>query len=220
MKKYYPVFLKIEEQKCVVVGGGRVAARKAKSLADAGAKVKVVSPEFCMPLLRLAKKADVVLEEKRFRARDLDGAFLTIACTDDNEVNERVCAAARTRGILVNVVDSPQQCDFIVPSVVSRGALNIATSTSGVSPALARRIRQDLEKRYGKGYADFLALMEKSRGRVLREVRKTGDRRRIFEALTAEDFLGEFLEKDRAEAKKLFEQRLDSLLSSERSNHV
>ena len=197
-----------------------MAARKAKSLADAGAKVKVVSPEFCTPLFRLAKESDVVLQRKRFRARDLDGAFLTVACTDDREVNERVCTAARTRRILVNVVDSPEQCDFVVPSVVSRGALMIATSTSGVSPALARRIRQGLEKRYGKGYADFLALMEKSRGRVLREVRKIGDRRRIFEALTDEDFLDEFLEKGRAEAKKLFQQRLDGLLSRERSNHV
>lgn len=220
MKKYYPVFLDIEGRKCVVVGGGQVAARKAKSLTEAGARVRVVGSEFCASLLRLAEKGKVVLDRKRFQARDLDGAFLAIACTDDSKVNERVHAAARGRRILVNVADSPGLCDFIVPSVVSRGALRIAISTSGVSPALARRIREELEKRYGRRYGDFLELMEKGRERIITEVPRAEERRRIFEALTAEGFLAKFLKKSRRERKTFFDEKLTELLSRAGSDHV
>lgn len=136
MRRYYPAFLDIEGRKCVIVGGGEVAARKAKALAQAGGLVKVVSPEVCWRVSDLAEKGLVQLLRRRFRARNLNGAFLAIASTDDRDVNEKVFEAARRKTVLVNVVDSPAQCDFIVPSVVSRGALSIAISTSGVSPAL------------------------------------------------------------------------------------
>jgi precorrin-2 dehydrogenase/sirohydrochlorin ferrochelatase len=220
MRKYYPVFLEVEGRSCLVVGGGNVASRKAKSLSDAGARVKVISPQFCKSLLNLAEKGRAVLDRKRFRAKDLDRTFLAIACTDDDKVNDRVCAAARRRGVLVNVVDSPDRCDFIVPSVVSRGALNIAISTSGVSPALCRRMRQELEQRYGERYADFLELMEKSRSRIIREVPKMADRKLIFDALTDRSFLGKFLKESRAEAKKLFTEKLKRLLPDGSGNHV
>ena len=197
-----------------------MAARKAKSLAETGAMVKVVSPRFSRPLLRLAERGKVVLARKRFEARDLKGAFLAIACTDDDAANKNVHASARRKGVLVNVVDAAGLCDFIVPSVVSRGALRIAISTSGVSPALARRMRKDLEKRYGPGYADFLELMANNRNRIIKEVPRIQDRKRIFEAFAAEGFLSEFLKKNRAEGKKFFEERLKELLSIERSDHV
>lgn len=220
MKRYYPVFLNLEGRKCVVVGGGEVAARKARSLTDAGARVNVVSPEFSRRLLRLAEKAKVVLHRKTFQARDLDGASLAIACTDDAKVNERVYTAAKRRGILANVVDSARLCDFITPSVVSSGALKIAISTSGVSPALARRIRKELEKRYGRRYSDFLGLMEKSRYRIIKEMARLQDRKKVFEALTAESFLAKFLRKDRAEGKKLFDEKLKELLSRREGDDV
>ncbi len=213
MKRYYPVFLDIEGRKCVVAGGGEVAARKAKSLADAGARVKVVSPVFSQGILRLAKKGAVVLVRKRFQARDLNGALLAIACTDDTEVNERVSAAAKARRILVNVVDSPSQCDFIVPSVVSRGALSIAVCTSGVSPALSRTMREELEKQYGPGYGVFLDLMETARKSVVREVGTAKERKRIFRALTESDFVADVAGKPKREGKRLFERRLKELLS-------
>jgi len=220
MKEYYPVFLQIEGRKCVVVGGGEVAARKAKSLTEAGACVKVVSEKFCRRLLRMKDEGKVVLARKRFQAQDLDKALLAIACTDDRKVNERVHTAGKRRGVLVNVVDSATLCDFIVPSVISRGALRIAISTSGVSPALARRMRKDLQSRYGRRYSDFLVLMEKSRGRILEEAPGLLARKRIFEALTAESFLGKFLTKSRVEGKKLFEEKLKELLSRAGSDHV
>ena len=212
MRKYYPVFLDIEGRKCVVVGGGEVAARKAKSLVEAGGAVKVVSPEFCSRLSNLAKRGSVVLVRRRFEAQDLYGASVVIACTDDREVNEKVFAAARKKRILVNVVDSPAQCDFIVPSVVSRGALSIAISTSGVSPALARRMRQELQKRYGQRHADFLTLMEKARERIVREVLGSKERRRMFKALTSRDFLAEFVAKGKSEARKFFQENVKELL--------
>ncbi len=220
MKRYYPVFLDLEGRKCVVVGGGEVAARKARSLTDAGARVKVVSPEFSQRLLKLAEKGKVVLDRKAFQAGDLDGVFLAIACTDDAKVNERVYTAAKRRRVLANVVDSTRLCDFIIPSVVSRGALKIAISTSGVSPALARRIRKELEKRYGRRYSDFLGLMGKSRCRIIREVPRLHDRKKVFDALTADSFLAKFLRGNRAEGKKLFEGKLKELLSSEECDDV
>jgi precorrin-2 dehydrogenase/sirohydrochlorin ferrochelatase len=220
MKKYYPVFLDVEGRKCVVVGGGTVALRKAKALADAGARVGVVSPQFCRSFLSLEKKATVTLFRKRFQANDLDRAFLAIACTDDRNVNDRVHDAANRRGILVNVVDFPPQCNFIVPSVVSRGALTIAVSTSGVSPALARRIRIELESLYDNKYATFLALMKKARDKVIKEVSSAQKRKKLFESLTTPRFLSEFAGKQKGDAKRLFEEKLRALLSRAKNNDV
>jgi precorrin-2 dehydrogenase/sirohydrochlorin ferrochelatase len=220
MKRYYPVFLDVEGKTCLIVGGGDVAARKAKSLADAGACVRIVSPEFCGRLQRMADRGKVSLERKRFAASDVDDAFLAIACTDDRKVNEKVRAAARRRGMLTNVVDSAELCNFILPAVVSRGPLKIAVSTSGVSPALARRIRKDLEKRYPRGYGDFLELMEKSRSRIIEQVPASRPRKRIFEALTAQRFLGRLLRKGKREGENLFREKLEQLLSKARSGHV
>ncbi len=220
MRRYYPAFLDIEGRKCVIVGGGEVAARKAKALAQAGGLVKVVSPEVCRRVSELAEKGLVELLQRRFRARDLDGAFLAIASTDDRKVNEKVFAAARRKRVLVNVVDSPAQCDFIVPSVVSRGAMSIAISTSGVSPALARMMRQELQKRYGRGYARFLSVMGKARGTIVRKVSDERKRRRIFRALTNSDFVAEFVGKGKDEARLLLEEKVRELLEEGRAKHV
>jgi precorrin-2 dehydrogenase/sirohydrochlorin ferrochelatase len=220
MKAYYPVYLDIEGRKCVVVGGGSVAARKSVSLAAAGAKVTVVSPVFCRALEEQAKQGRATLKRNRFQAKELDGAFVVIACTDDRKVNDRVYRAAKQREILVNVVDSAPQCDFIVPSVVSRGGLTIAISTSGVSPALSRRIREFLEKKYGRGYARFLSLMEKHREVVLRECPATEQRKEIFEALTQADFISEITTMTSEDAKQHFEETLKALLAPTRSGDV
>lgn len=220
MKAYYPVYLDIEGKKCVVVGGGAVAARKVASLTEAGGEVIAVSPSFCSALREQARRGRATLKRKRFESRDLDGAFVVIACTDDRGVNDRVYRAAKQRGILVNVVDSAGQCDFIVPSVVSRGGLNIAISTSGISPALSRRIREDLEKRYGRGYAVFLSLMAKCREAVLREAPVAEERKKIFEALTEPDFVSKITSQPARDAKRHFEEKLKMLLAGVRGNHV
>ncbi len=139
---YYPVFLDLRDKPVVVVGAGKVALRKVAGLLEAGARVKVVAPECDAGFDHLP----VRLLRRRFRASDLDGAFLALAATNDRRVNARVAGEARRRGIPVNVADDPAACGFLVPARIRRGNLQIAVSTSGRAPRLARELRLQIEK--------------------------------------------------------------------------
>ncbi len=180
MGRYYPICLSLEGKPCLVVGGGHVALRKVKSLLDAGARVSVVSPEFCEELLRLD---GVRLIERRFEEGDVAGAFLVYAATNDAALNSAVAAAARKAGALVNVVDTPAKCDFIVPSTLSRGELMISVSTGGASPALARRLRLELEEVIPEAYADFVALLGDIRREVLASAADGASREALLKRL-------------------------------------
>jgi len=136
----YPAFLRLEGKTVVLVGGGRIAARKARDLARCGALVKIVAPRVCPEAWERAAR----VVERRFRAGDLDGASLAVCATDDEGLNARVSALCRRRGIWANVVDRPPLCDFFAPAVVRRGRVAIAVSTGGASPFLARRLRKRL----------------------------------------------------------------------------
>lgn len=182
-RKYYPVFLDLKGRLCVVIGGGRVAERKVVKLLECGAKVEVVAPALTPRLAGLAKRERIKAGKRAFRERDLEKAHLVFAASDDHKENARIARLARRRGQLVNAVDSPEDCNFIVPASLRRGPLCISISTDGVSPALARRIRLDLEKTYGKGYAQFLAELAKARRKVLGRVPESAKRRRILRAL-------------------------------------
>lgn len=160
---YYPVFLRLEGRKCLVVGGGEVAERKVSSLLESGARVRVVSPHLTPALRERQARGEIEVGLRPFEAADLEGIFLVIAATSEPEVNEKVAREAGRRGILVNVVDSPELCDFIVPSVVRRGDLVVAISTGGHSPALARRLREEMERYFGPEYAHLLALISQVR---------------------------------------------------------
>ncbi len=151
------------------MGGGEVAQRKAQSLLKSGARVAVTAPAATEALRRMASSGDILLSLRQYREPDLEGVFLVIAATDDREVNSTVSSDARRRGVLVNVVDSPGECDFYVPSAVVRGDLVLAISTGGKSPALAKKIREDLEREYGPEYDRFLRLMGIVRRKVLTE---------------------------------------------------
>lgn len=140
-KKYYPMFLDIEEKKCVVVGGGRVAKRKIEGLLRAGANVVVISPNLDEELKKM-----VLWIEREYRDGDLDGAFIAIAATDNEEVNQMVYNEAEKKGILVNVVSSPYLCRFIVPSIIERDDFTIAISSGGKNPSLSKNIRLKLEE--------------------------------------------------------------------------
>lgn len=155
---YYPAFLNIRGKKCVVIGGGQVALRKVKALLDYGAKVKVISPEICPELIRQAEIEEISVEKRLFHPGDLEGVLITVAATDDNSINLEVAKEARRKSVLVNVVDDPANCDFIVPSYFRRGDITVAVSTAGRSPALARKIRTRLEEDIGDEYS-ALALM-------------------------------------------------------------
>lgn len=165
----YPVFFELKDRNCLVVGGGRVATRKTTSLLECGARVRVVAPRVVPDMERLALAGKIGLERREYRREDLDGMFLVIAATDDPAVNRRVSADARSLGVPVNVVDSLDASDFIVPSVVRRGDLVIAISTSGHSPALARWLREELESRYGEEYARLLELVGRIRRQTIAE---------------------------------------------------
>lgn len=163
MPRYYPICLSLEGKPCLVVGGGQVARRKVESLLEAGAAVTVVSPEFCQELLEIEGLRRIT---RAFEEGDVAGAYLVYAATDDAAVNSAVAAAARKAGALVNVVDTPAECDFIVPSTLTRGDLTISVSTGGAGPALSRRLRLELEPLIPQDFGEFVALLAELRAEV------------------------------------------------------
>ncbi len=187
--RYYPIFLKVENRFCLVVGGGEVGARKVETLVNCGASVGVVSPEVVPWLEEEIRKGTVELVGSHYQEDQLQGCFLVIAATDDMELNCRIARDAEQRRILCNVVDYPKEGDFILPALVQRGALTLAVSTSGKSPALARELRQDLEQRFGMEYAHFLELMGAVRNRVLEESQDFRANKEKFNQLVKSDLL-------------------------------
>ena len=160
---YYPLLLNIQGKKCLVVGGGEVALRKAQMLLEYGAIVEIVSPSLCPGLKELVKDGAVRAVLKDYGPGDLDDALLVVAATDNAGINEKVAAEARKTGILVNVVDKPDISDFIVPSYFRHGAIIVAVSTSGKSPALARKIRAELERDLKAEYAQLAVIANEVR---------------------------------------------------------
>ena len=207
---YYPIFVNIGGKKCLVVGGGEVALRKGQALLEHGANVEVVSPVLCPELSRMAGDGRIQALERSYKAEDLQGALIAIAATDDAKANESVAAEARRRGILVNVVDDPQHSDFIAPSYLRRGDVTIAVSTSGRSPALARKIRGELEKQFGTEYAR-LALLA---GEVRYELKQQGvtvDNEAWQEVLDLHPLIELIKYGKRQEAKQIMLRKLKAL---------
>ena len=161
------MFVKLEGRNVLVVGAGTVGEPKIRGLLDTGAKIRVVALEASEQVHAWAHAGAIVLEGRAFTPSDLDGAFLAVVATSRREVNEQVFREAQRRGVLCNVVDVPAQCDFFYPAVVRRGDLQIAISTSGQSPSLAQKLRQQLEQQYGPGYANWVKELGETRRRVL-----------------------------------------------------
>lgn len=166
MAEYYPAFLDLRGREGTVVGGGEVAERKVQALLACGASVTVISPKLSDILEELADQGAISVVRRGYRPGDLRRATIAIAATDDATVNARVAAEARKRRVLVNVVDTPELCDFIAPSVVRRGDILIAISTSGQSPALAKKLRMELEKAIPPEYAELSSLLAEVRATV------------------------------------------------------
>ncbi len=154
-----------------MIGGGQVALRKVVTLLEDGARVEVISPELCPELASLAERKEISFLNREYHKGDLKGVFIAIAATDSSIINQQVAAEAREKSVLVNVVDDARYSDFIAPSIVRRGEITIAISTSGQSPALARKLRTKLEKEFGEEYARL--------GRLLGEVRAEAKKQRI-----------------------------------------
>jgi precorrin-2 dehydrogenase/sirohydrochlorin ferrochelatase len=166
VSEYFPAFLDLRGRRCLVAGGGAVGERKVADLLRCGAAVTVVSPRLTPDLLALARAGLIAHRPRPFRRADVRGAALVIAATGDPDVDAAVVAEARRRRALVNVVDRPAACDFILPSVLRRGGLQIAVSTGGRSPALAREIRKRLERVIGPEYAELAERVGRERDRA------------------------------------------------------
>ena len=174
----YPIFLSIEDRKCVVVGGGKVGERKVNGLLDAGACVRVVSPEATEHLSQMAREGKIELVTRPFMQGDLKGAVLVFAATDHLEVNREVAAEAESIGALSNISDASVEGDFALPSIVQRGIIRVAFSTGGASPAYARLIRERLEDLLGPEQEELVKLCERLRPDVSARFPDDGERRR------------------------------------------
>ena len=184
---YLPIFVNLKGRRCVVVGGGEVAERKVAALLDVGARVCVISPKLTSALRQLSSTGAVEHVERAWQPGDITDCTLAFAATDDPQAHRAIAAEAGAAGIPINVADEPDLCDFITPSVVRRGDLQIAISTAGASPALASRIRRDLEAIIGPEY-ETVALILRAARSYLRETRRDPrERARILQAIAFSD---------------------------------
>jgi precorrin-2 dehydrogenase/sirohydrochlorin ferrochelatase len=161
------MFMKFDGRQCLVVGAGKVGEPKIEGLLETGARIRVVALEATPQVREWARLGKIELSLRAFASADLDGAFLAVVATSSRALNERVYRDARQRGVLCNVVDVPDLCDFYYPAVVRRGDLQIAVSTAGQSPSLAQKIRKQLEKQFGPGYASWVAELGEARKLIL-----------------------------------------------------
>ena len=187
--KYYPVHLDIKNRNCLVVGGGAVGTRKVNTLLECGAGVTVVSPNPTSQLTELASEGAITLTRRAYRSSDLDGAFLVIGATDDESLNQQISNDAARTHTLCNIADRPEVCNFILPSIIQRGDLVITISTSGKSPALAKKLRQKLETQFGKEYAEFLLLMGAIRKKLLSRAHEPEAHKTLFNQLIDSDLI-------------------------------
>jgi precorrin-2 dehydrogenase / sirohydrochlorin ferrochelatase len=203
---YYPVALDLRDRLCLVVGGGPVAEAKVEGLLAAGARVTVVSPEITEALTTWAIEGSIIHRPHRYRPEDLDGQQLVFSASDQREVTEAVSAEARRRGLWVNAADDPVFCDFLLPSVLRRGRLVVAVSTGGASPALAARVRRDLEAYFAPAYGELVELAAEVRAELRSRAHRPGG------VAWREAFDGELIELlaegRRAEAKARLLDRL------------
>jgi len=203
MKKrypYYPIYIDIEDRAVLIVGGGAVCARKAETMMRYGARVTIVSPEITEEIAAWEQAGVLKVHRKMYMEPDLDGASIVIASTDDPCVNARVARDCRRRRIPVNVVDVTHLCEFIVPAIIEKGSIQIAISTGGKSPALARTLKEDLQRTIGPEYAevnDLLGTLRKSAKKVLPT---DIDRKRFFDGIIAAGVLDLLREGRRREA--------------------
>jgi len=205
--RYYPLFLDISRRRCVVVGGGKVAERKIERLLACGAHVEVIGTILTPALAALKENGRIVHHETDYEKALIRGAFLVIGATDNDVVNGRIARDARALDILINIVDEPARCDFILPSVVEKGALSIAVSTGGKSPALAKKLRMELDALYGPEYAVLLEIMGRLREKMIAEGRPPAENRERFEAVVTSEILDHIRAKRWKEVKALILER-------------
>ena len=208
MTSMYPVTLKLAGKFCTVVGGGSVAVRKVKSLLEQGAEVTVISPALDEELIAIQEQ--FVWRNSMYQDGMLKGSFLVIAATDSRDVNHAVYEWCEEHQVLVNVVDSLQESSFTVNAMVQRGDFMLAVSTSGISPAVSKKVREDLELQYGPEYGTMLEILEEAREEALRTIEDASKRRRFLQSVASME-LPELLKQ---ETKEEVQKRVKLCLSS------
>ncbi|MBA4368514.1 MAG: siroheme synthase [Desulfobacterium sp.] len=181
--KYYPVNLDIRGRNCLVVGGGAVGTRKVTTLVNCGAKVTVISPVISSKLADLSAKGVIQIKQREYCSSDVNGMFLIIGATSDEKLNLRISEDAEQKNLLCNIADVPEACNFILPAIVTRGDLIIAISTSGNSPAFAKKLKKNLEEQFGEEYALLLNLMGAIRKKLLAQAHEPEEHKHLFEQL-------------------------------------
>src|SRR4051795_1952168 len=203
MKKrfpYYPIYIDIEDHAVLIVGGGVVCARKAETMMRYGGRVTIVSPEITDEIAKWEGDGVLAVRRKLYAEADLDGASIVIASTDDPCVNARVARDCRRRKIPVNVVDVTPLCEFIVPAIIEKGSIQIAVSTGGKSPALARTLKEDLQRAIGPEYAEVNDVLGSLREEAKKVLPTDVDRKRFFDAIIANGILDMLREGRRRDA--------------------
>lgn len=208
---YYPAFVNINGKECVVIGGGNVAERKVMSLLRCGAKIKIISPALTKRLQNEKDKGNISHISRNYKRGDLEGAFLVIAATSDDEINREIASESPC---LVNVVDAPDNANFIVPSVIKRGLLTVAISTSGASPAMARSIKKEIEALYGEDFSKYLVFLKNLRKEIIAKIKDKNLRQRLFRELASDKMLDILRRKGYKEARNIALKRLQETISS------
>jgi precorrin-2 dehydrogenase / sirohydrochlorin ferrochelatase len=184
---FYIACLRLSGRRCLVVGGGEVGLEKVEGLLACDADVTLVAPRAVPELEQLAREGSIRWEQRTYEPADLDGSFLAIASTDDTDVNIRVYEDAEARAMLVNIVDVPPLCNFILPAIVRTGPLAIAISTAGASPALAKRMKREIAEAYGEPYARLAVILNDARGWAKATLPTYQDRKAFFEGIVNGD---------------------------------
>jgi precorrin-2 dehydrogenase / sirohydrochlorin ferrochelatase len=194
----FSMFMKLAEKQCLVVGAGKVGEPKIGGLIDTGASIHVIALEASDVVHGWARDNKITLELRAFVPEDLNGVSLAVVATASPSVNETIYREAQRRGVLCNVVDVPEYCDFYYPAVVRRGDLQIAVSTSGQSPSLAQKIRHQLERQFGPGYARWVAELGATRRLVLGSDLDSQRKRELLQSLASREALDAALAEDSA----------------------
>jgi len=187
MARTFPMFVKLNNRPVLVVGAGKIGEEKIRGLLDTGACIRVVALRASAAVREWAEAGEIILQEREFSPADLAGMVLVVVATASRAVNESVFSEAQRRGVLCNVVDVPEKCDFFYPAVVQRGDLQIAVSTAGQSPSLAQKLRQQLERQFGPGYEGWVARLGETRREVLCSSLDSARKRWLLQSLASRE---------------------------------
>ncbi len=197
----FPAFLKLEGRRCLVVGAGAIAEEKIQGLLATGAAITVVAPQATRQIRDWAKSGKLKWEQREYSSNDLAGSFMVVAATSSTALHAEIHSHAKREGVLCNTVDDPEHCDFYYGAVVRRGALQIAISTAGLSPALAQRIRKQFQREFGEEYERWLEELGKEREELFAQPISAVQRRQLLHRLASESAFEKFLRRRKQKKK-------------------